>query len=257
MERHTISISLVHEAVAVARQRGVDIEALLLQAQIPPDLMAAPLSRVTAQSYAKLWSAVAAAMDDEFFGMDSHPMRRGSFRLMCLCALGCATLGEALKRMLDFLRLVLDDVQGILVCAEDRASIVLHDSGLPLRAFSYATYLLLVHGLACWLVGRRLPLQSLSFRCAEPPEVGDYRTRFCESLAFEATHTQALMDASLLDLRVVQDERSAVAFLAEAPGSLLVKYRNEASLSTTIRRHLRRLAPEDWPDVDSLASSLQ
>jgi len=37
--------------------------------------LAAPLARVSAAQYGRLWSAIADALDDEFFGQDSHPMR--------------------------------------------------------------------------------------------------------------------------------------------------------------------------------------
>jgi AraC-like DNA-binding protein len=256
MTKHTISVRLVDEALRVARERGLEVDALLLEAQISPELMGSPLARVSAERYARLWAGLAAAMDDEFFGMDSHPMRCGSFRLMTMSALSAGTLGQALQRMLDFLRLVLDDMRGEIVRGPAQAAIVIHDAGPPLRMFAYATYLLLVHGLACWLVGRRLPLLTMAFRCPEPAGIGDYRARFCESLSFDAPRTEALLEASLLDLRVIQHEAPVGAFLREAPANLLVQYRNEASLSTCIRRRLRSLPPDDWPDIDSLASSL-
>lgn len=259
-DKGTISIGLVHEAVQVARQRGLPVETMLSACGIPPEWLGLPLARVPADAYARLWAALADAMDDEFFGMDRHPMRRGSYRLMCQAALGSDTLGHALQRMLAFLRCVLDELHGELQREGDTARLVLHDTGGPHRMFAYATWLMLVHGLACWLVGRRLPLTSAGFRCAEPgdpAEVADYRTRFCEVARFDAPCTQVTFEARLLDLVPVQREATLRVFLREAPANLLVRYRNEASIALRIRRELRRLPPALWPDVETLARGLR
>ena len=255
-DKGTIAIGLVHEALRVARERGLDVEAVLERARIDARLLDAPRARVPALAYARLWAALADAMDDEFFGMDSHPMRRGSFRLMCQAALSCDTLGRALHCMLSFLRAVLDDLHGELRVEGEHALIVVLDHGPPQRMFAYATWLMLVHGLACWLVRRRLPLLQARFRCPEPAEVADYRTRFCEDASFDAPVTQVRLDARLLELKVVEGQDKLRAFLHGAPANLLVKYRNESSLSAQIRRRLRGLDPAEWPEVDELARSL-
>lgn len=254
-DKGTISVGLVHEALQVANERGLDVASVLARARIDTGLLDAPKARVTAQAYAELWSALADVMDDEFFGMDRHPMRRGSFRLMCHAVLSCDTLERALQRMLTFLRAVLDDLHGELRCDGEQALLIVHDRAGPRRMFTYATWLILVHGLSCWLVRRRLPLLDASFRCAEPPDVSDYRTRFCSPATFGAPVTQVRFDASLLGLKVMETEPSLRAFLRNAPANLLVKYRNDASLSASIRRRLRNHLGE-WPELEELARSL-
>jgi hypothetical protein len=109
-ERGTIAGVLVEEALGCAERRGFARIAMLALAGIKPATLAAPLARVSAAQYGRLWSAVADALDDEFFGQDSHPMRRGSFALLCHAALGSRDGGQALTRIAGFLRLVLDDL---------------------------------------------------------------------------------------------------------------------------------------------------
>lgn len=257
-QKGTVAAGLAHEALAVARMRGLDTAAILQAAGITPQWLASERARVPARAYAALWAALADAMDDEFFGMDRHPMRRGSYRLMCHAVLSCQTLGHALQRLLTFLRAVMDDLRGELQVDGTQVRLVLHDvHGTPNRMFAYATWLMLVHGLACWLVGRRLPLLSARFRCAEPDDVDDYRTRFCEAASFNAERTEVVFEARFLDLKVIQSEATVGAFLREAPANLLVKYRNDASLSAQVRRRLRRLPPADWPDLAQLATALR
>ena len=117
IESGTIAISFVHEALECIRRRGLDQEALLIQAGISPDLLKSPLARVSARHYGTLWHLISATLDDDFFGMDSHRMKAGSFTLLCHTIIHTDTLERALHRSLRFLRLVLDDIS-------DRKSVV-------------------------------------------------------------------------------------------------------------------------------------
>lgn len=255
-DKGTVSIELVHEALLAALARGVDVGGVLRQARIDEQLLQAPLSRVSAIAYAKLWAVLADLLDDEFFGMDGHPMRRGSFRLMCQASAGAETLEQAIHRILRFLGLVLDDFQGELRREAAFAVIILHDHGKMRRLFAYGTWFILVHGLACGLVRRRIPLEQLTFRSPAPLDDSHYRTRFCQNLVFDAPSTQIRFDASLLDLKLLETPASISAFVRDAPANLLVKYRNDSSVSALIRRKLRSQPPGDWPELDELARVL-
>jgi AraC-like DNA-binding protein len=255
-DKGTTSISLVREAILVATQRNLDVAAALQHAGIASELLKAPKARVPALAFARLWEALADLMDDEFFGLDSHPMRRGSFALMCQAVLHTENLEHALRRMLKFLRAILDDIHGELCCEGDHALIILHDRGMTRRLFAYGTWFIFVHGLACWLVRRRIPLLEMRFRASAPFDESDYRTRFCGNVAFSASATLIRFDRAFLDVKVMETEASLRAFLQATPASILVKYRNESSTSAVIRRRLRNQIPDEWPELDTLAHFL-
>jgi AraC-like DNA-binding protein len=255
-EKGTVSIELVHEALQAALVRNIDVAVALQAAAIDAQLLAATRARVSAAAYAKLWAALADLLDDEFFGMDSHPMRRGSFRLMCHAAAGATTLERALYRILRFLRSVLDDFHGTMHLEGEVAVITLHDHGILRRLFSYGTWFILVHGLACGLVRRRIPVEQLTFRSAAPADDSHYTTRFCQNVVFGAATTQMRLAARYLSLKILETPESLPAFLADAPANLLVKYRNEGSTSALIRRHLRNKRPDEWPELDETARVL-
>ncbi|MFC5472477.1 AraC family transcriptional regulator [Paraherbaspirillum soli] len=252
-EKGTIAISFVDEALHGMRQRNMNTETLLIQAGISPRLLTAPHARIAAANYGRLWYLISHAMDDEFFGMDSHPMKVGSFHLLCRSVLHSATLGKALMRALDFLRLVLDDMHGTLSAQDGLARIALQERKGPQRMFAYATFLMIVHGIGSWLIGRRIPLLAADFRCDEPLASADYKIRFCEQARFNQDQTGIAFDASYLALPVIQNQRSLPAFLREAPGNLLVKYSSHDSLAAIIRRHLRQTPLHEWSDFDTLA----
>lgn len=257
LPKDSISVGLVREAVQVAVVNGLDLTAILSRAGIAAHLLDVPRARVTSAAYAQLWAVLADTMDDEFFGMDSHPMRRGSFQLMSQAAQPARTLERALQRMLSFLGTVLDDVVLELLTEGGLAVLRVQETGRPKRVFTYATLLIMVHGLACWLVRRRIPLIGASFRGPVPQEVDDYRIRFCATAVFDAPVTQVCFNADLLSLRPVSTELGLQTFLRSAPANLLVRYRDDASLAAAICRRLRRQEPSQWPELDDVARDLR
>ena len=115
LEKGSISICFVHEALACIRSRGLDQNDLLMQVGISPELLASPHARVSSRHYGALWHLIAQTMDDEFFGMDRHRMKTGSFTLLCHTVIHSDTLERALRRALRFFRLVLDEMAGELI----------------------------------------------------------------------------------------------------------------------------------------------
>jgi AraC-like DNA-binding protein len=257
-DKGTISVRLVDETLALARARGVDVLPLVAAAGIAPAMLAEPKSRISSAQYGALWAGIARTMDDEFFGQDSHPMRFGSFIAMTHSALTARNGAQALTRALGFMRLVLDDLSADLSIEATHARIAFaHREGAPPPTmFAYATYFIVVYGLVCWLVGRRIPLRAARFRCAAPAAAHEYRLMFCDDLRFGESGTHVDLDPAFLDLPVIQTAQSVKPFLRDAPGSFVVKYRNPDSLAARIRRILRTLPGAHWPAAHEIAQRL-
>ena len=257
-DKGTISLSLVEETLALARARGLDVKPLVEAAGIAPQMLAVPKSRVSSAQYGALWVAIANELDDEFFGQDPHPMRCGSFIAMTQAALTARNGAQALARALSFMRLVLDDLSAQLSTDPGRVRITFnHRDGTPQPTmFAYATYFILVYGLVCWLVGRRIPLLAARFRCAEPPAAQEYRLMFCEDMQFGEDASYVDLAPAFLELPVVQTAQSLKPFLRDAPGNFVVKYRNPGSLAARVRKVLRALPAAGWPAADQMALRL-
>lgn len=253
-EKGSISAALVDEALLELRRRGHDAAALLRDVGIDPASLAGPGARVPVALYARLWLASVALLDDEFFAMNPRRMKPGSFAFMARAALGEASVGAALQGALRFLDLVLDDLHPRLSRCGTLAEIVLDEpQGPPLRAFTYFTLWLLVHGLACWLAGQRLAILAIDLRSPAPEHAGDYRVMFGPNLNFDRPRSRLLFDARALDQPLRRRAGELRRFLAGAPANILVRYRDPQSLTMRVRGHLRALAPGEWPDLDSLA----
>jgi len=257
-EPGTISICFVAAALQSVRARNLNAEELLANVGLSSSLLQVPQARVSVKHYGALWRAIAAALDDEFFGQDSRRMKGGSFAMLCHSALACKTLAQALDRSLRFYGLILDDLSGSAERGPAEARIVLRARapGADRRVFAHELLLMLLYGVSCWLVGRRIPILRAEFSYAEPAHSAEYRLMYCANLAFGRPNTVIAFDASYLDLPIVQNERSIKDFLRTAPESILVKYKNGSSLSARVRRRLRQFLPGEVPDFEGLAGDL-
>jgi AraC-like DNA-binding protein len=249
----------VAAALEAVRARHLDVDGLLAQVGLSPALLDIPQARISAEHYGRLWRQIAVLLDDEFFGQDSRRMKAGSFAMLCHSVLGCKNLGHALERSLRFYGLILDDIAGSLVREGRVARIVLkgRPAGPPCRTFGHEVLLLLLHGVACWLVRRRIPILAAEFAYPAPGHSGEYRLMFCDDLRFDRPLTTITFDATYLDLPIVQDGRTVKEFLRTAPENIVTKYKNVSSVSARIRRRLRELLPGEVPDFETLAAELK
>jgi AraC-like DNA-binding protein len=254
MQKHTVSMHFVGAAVA-----GLSADArarVLASAGIPAELLATSHARVPAESFSALWLAVNRELDDEFFGLDRRRMKCGSFALLCHAVLHSGTLDRALRRMLKGFRVFLDDVQAELV-VEGREAVVAVANRIesaPARRFADETFLVMVHGLMCWLAGRRIPLTLAEFAHPRPPYAQEYTVMYSQRLRFDAERTGIRFDARLLASPVVQDAASLKKFLRTAPQSVFLKYKNEDSWTARVRRRLRgSIGRTEWPLLEDVA----
>src|SRR6202140_4799726 len=257
-EPGTIAICFVAAALQSVRARDLNEDELLAQVGLSPNLLQVPQARVSAKVYGALWRTIALALDDEFFGQDSRRMKAGSFAMLCHSVLGCKTLGQALDRSLRFYALILDDISGTLNRNAKEARIVLHErvAGASQRVFAHELLLMLLYGVSCWLVGRRIPILRTEFSYAEPAHSAEYRLMYCTDLRFDRPNTVIAFEASYLDLPVVQNERSIKDFLRTAPESILLKYKNGRSLRPRVRRGPPPCLPGEVPDFEGLADEM-
>jgi AraC-like DNA-binding protein len=256
-EKDTISMQLVREALLQSCPAMEQAASLLERVGIDFSELDQPEARVGAEAYARLWRLLAQRCNDEFFAMDPRGLRSGSLAFVCRASMGQTTLGGGMETALAFFSLMLENLRPVLVRQQGLAEIVINEPHqAPQRAFTYFTFWMIVHGVACWLAGRRIPILAIELRCAEPPFCDDYRVMFSENLRFDRPLTRMIIPAGCLDLALRRSDDELARFLAEAPGNILVRYRDPASLGRRIRSDLLRQSPDQWPDADSLALSL-
>lgn len=255
-EKDTISMQLVREALLQSCAPGAATHEVLTKVGIDSAQLESPNARVPATAYARLWRLLARRRDDEFFGMDPRKLKSGSLAFLCRCSMVQPSLADGLTSALTFLSLMLEHLPAQLVRQQSLAEIVLLEDEDPRRAFTYFTYWMIVHGVACWLAGRRIPILAIELRCAEPDFCGDYQVMFSENLRFDRPRTRMIFSADCLDLPIKRSAEELKRFLAQAPANILVKYRDPQSLASRIKQDLRQLPAERWPETEALAQQL-
>jgi AraC-like DNA-binding protein len=254
MEKDTVSMHFV--AAAVARLSEPSLHRVLAVAGIPEDLLGAPNARIPAPAFAALWLAVAREIDDEFFGLDRRRMKVGSFALLSHAVLNSGNLDRAIKHILRGFAVFLDDIGGDLRLEEQQAVIALTNriADPEARRFADETFLVMVHGLMCWLTGTRIPLAAIEFAHPRPAHAAEYAVMYSQNVAFDAEVTTVRFDAKLLGAPVVQNARTLKPFLRTAPQSVFLRYKNEDSWTARLRRRLRdSIGQEEWPLLEDVA----
>ena len=254
MEKDTVSMHFV--ATAVSRLSEDARRRVLVAAGVPSELLAAPDARIPAELFAALWLAVAREMDDEFFGLDGRRMKVGSFALLCHAVLHSGNLDRAVKHILRGFAVFLDDIGADLHLEEREAVIAITNriEDPEARRFADETFLVMVHGLMCWLAGKRIPLLSAEFSHARPSHAHEYTVMYSQHLIFDAEVTAIRFEAKLLRAPIVQNGSTLKLFLRTAPQSVFLRYKNEDSWTARLRRRLRdSIGDEGWPRLEDVA----
>lgn len=230
---------------------------ILEQAGIKPQDLQQPDFKIDAVRYSRLWLAIAEELQCEFFRFGARPMPPGSFAMLCHAALSSDNLEHAIRRSLRFFTLLIGEPKGELLLRDGRAVIVLREVSPPRAAFAYRTFFLILYGVFCWLVKRRLPVQEIGFRGAPPDQRPDYLDFFGTPVRFFQQETSLSFDPALLGLKIHRSKAALRQFLAQAPANILLRYRYDRSSASMIYKLLRETPPACWPDFAMAARNLR
>lgn len=166
MTHHTIAVGHIAQILQGARSRGVDVERVLMRAQVSPGLLHASMARVSQAQLAQVLRRLRRATHDDFLGMGRHPVPLGAFDNACRLALQAYTVGQALRVAFRYYHGVLRDFTARLCVSGDTARIVLDSRGAAHAQQWYGerTFLFFTLGVANWLAARRIPILGVDYR---------------------------------------------------------------------------------------------
>ena len=87
------------------------------------------------------------------------------------------------------------------------------------RRFADETLLVMLHGLLCWLAGRRVPISRLDWAHPQPAHGDEYRRMFGPLLRFDAGATAIVFDARVLQAAVTVSAAELARAIDSAAGS--------------------------------------
>lgn len=259
MSRQTATVPI---ALATDLLAGLDPGSLLVReaiahAEIAPELLQEAGGRLTIEQFSKLYRQLALTLDDETPCFFSRPLRNGTLKFLCLGMLSAANLDIALHRFVSYFRLMLDDL-GFEVThlgGLTRIALIEHVRLKGSRVLVHELMLKLVHGVASWMIGRKIPLAKVDFVFPRPARAPEYVYVFPGPAHFEQAQTALYIDSEYLAAPIRQDEGALSEFLRNAPADWLYVPFVDRILTHRMRDYLEpRL--DNMPTVASTARAL-
>lgn len=253
----TLSMSFVE---ALVREMGLSSAALrhfMRELQIAGDQDAAPLPGLSAAQFTLLYRHLVSLSDDEMPGLFPRPFRSGALRLTCMTLLEGDTLSKALRRWSHLLRQLQDNFVLDIQQADGRChlSILPTNEEQVLKPLATDLFIKLVHGMACWLTGKTLPLRHVALRTSRVHVCGELMNWFPGPLRFDQTYSALALDDSWMEQAVVRGKPDLEAFMAAAPGNWITCRFDDERLHERVRRYLESVLPAS-ATAESAAAAL-
>nr|WP_246312233.1 AraC family transcriptional regulator [Aquabacterium terrae] len=244
-----------------ARRRGLRVEPLLERAGIAPALLDAPLARISQAQYGAVLRLLRRRLRDDLWGLLAQPVPLGTFEQCCRLLVQAPTLGDALRTGLRHYHGRMQEFTPRLQRADGLACIVIvprADAAPSPFAAEYAqrAFLFLTFGVASWLAARRIPLVAVDYRGQAPAYGSEIARLFQAKVRYGCPQYRLWFDERWLLLPQVQNTQSLREFLQQAPGNLIVKYRDRTRVSDRIRRLLRSRLRDELPSLEAVAQTL-
>ncbi|MFD1217923.1 MULTISPECIES: helix-turn-helix domain-containing protein [Microbulbifer] len=264
-----IPIAYVQRLLDEAAGHGCDRKALLASVDIDQSELEG-VAAFSAVKYGRLYQRVMWLAQDEWFGMLSGGrVRSGSFRLLCLTVVNCATVRQAITLSAEFMEICRGfRVKPVLERNEDGRDRVLIRgiSSLAPGEFEQLiadtnpgvirTTLAVWHRFYCWLVGREIPLARLHFSFPCPEEFAALAQSEADELLFEQPHNALEYEGRYLDYPIVQSPQTVEDFIRTAPYHLVISDGNANSIKTKVKTILNRDVSESMPSAEAVAERL-
>ncbi|MCV7422542.1 AraC family transcriptional regulator [Mycobacterium yunnanensis] len=256
MATRTVAIQLIRAAIAPATDRGLDVDAVLRAAGIPPGLVAEDAARVTEEQAARLIQVLWVVTGDEMVGLGPMVIPRGTFRMVTLGLIHTPDLRTALQRLIEFVGIGIGfDVTEMAGDASTTKMIVAPGGRTRADQVVGAVGIVVGHRFANWLIGRQIPLTAVEL--PEPaPAHADYPSIFGVTPIFDAPAASIAFDSGHLDAPVVRNEDELIAFLRNLPTALLFRQDYHPATSSRVRRMLERRPVPELVGVEDVARPL-
>ena len=253
----TVDIHYAQAALRCAERKGLQLAPLIAAAGIDPLLLGQAKARVYAGQMTRLVQLVWAQLQDEFMGCTAQRCKPGSFALMTRYVLPCETLAGVLQRGIEFYNLITDDIQMSLQHQGNTVELCVRFARPELDPDHYYQefWLVIWHRFASWLIGKKIPLQQVSFNYAKPSHHQQLKQLFPCRQRFAQATLSLTFSAEYLRHAPVRTERELSVFLKRSPADLITIPGDEQRYSALIRSQLLRQdgAQLHCPAFDDLA----
>jgi AraC-like DNA-binding protein len=259
MKSTTIASPIVSNMLEGARAQGYNIQQILLEVGISPNILQQERARITFEQLSRLSRRLMTLLGDENLGLLDRPQRQNTFKLACYSALNATTIGEALGIFVEFMNIM----EGSLVheridfAGGARYQLRRRPHSVVRNSYAIEHTLFTFHRTLSWMANARIPILEASLDYPAPSYSSEYRYIFMGApIAFDKAHCAISLSSHSLKLQNVRDIDQLKEFLKLAPLTLLSQTTPAMDLSAQLRTWVERqlLRHNIAPDIDTAAA---
>lgn len=211
LDPRTVANTYVRTLLGAVEALGVPSAQLLQGLPVSEDDLSTPNGRIGVALVRTIWERALALTGDPLLGLKvAESMQPGTFRVLGLAAMSCASLAEALALMLRYQRLV-SEAGTLTAQTQANGDVVVIYTPQPMRLPLLPPQVEAISGgILCqarWLAGRRLVPVEVAFAHAAPAETAAYREFFGVEVQFNAPDNRVRLAAA--DLRIALPQADA------------------------------------------------
>lgn len=249
-------MAFARAVVAAYAKYGQDPRVVLALSHITPHQLAQATGHITARQMEVLSGAAMQELNDEALGAFTRPLPWGSYGMLARASITSPNLGIALKRWCRHHTLLTGDITLRVGTSGDTAVITVSEERLGcIGELGLIHVLRNIHGLACWYVDSRIPLQSARFPFATPPHADAYALLFPGVRQFNAPQAELCFDSRYLALPLRRDEKALQIMLQRALPLTVLQYRRDRLLVQQVCQALAN-SPGVLHTAQTLAAAL-
>lgn len=258
MEISTVPIHYVDALLQAAQQRGLDRELVLKQVGIDTASIEGDKARIPSASFRRLSEYLTLELEDETCGMLAQRSKPGTFAMMCNASINSSTLGQFLKRCVEFNGLVRDNITLNIEQEGEHAhySISAKPDTVDQNQLIIMIFLSIVHRLSSWALGQTIILDKVNITRERPSYAHEYNFLFMAPIHFGQKSNSLFFAAKYLDMPVVRTEQELEQFLSTPSMHLMTSHDSDRSLVSKIRELIKRDVGGKFPEFESVAKTL-
>ena len=257
----TLSVASINLILFAARQRGVDADALARAVGISADQLRDPDGRVLVRQVQALWREVTTATGDSALALKLgelvNPMAIG---VLAYVMMHSPTLGQAFDKLCQYQDIA---CEGIVTTGHRSASgslfaltlrIISSDIIYPEHTFNseLSIYLSVIRVLT----GQPISATEIRFAYPRPLDTREHERVFAPAkLTFDAPETAMVLDATLLDLPVLNASPTFSLFFEKHANDILNRLKMPA-LSARVKSEIVTLMKGEEPTLATVADRL-
>ncbi|AKX50556.1 AraC family transcriptional regulator [Thiopseudomonas alkaliphila] len=255
------SVAVLARFVNYAKQLQINPEAALIAANICPSVLQDNSQRLPTIALEQVLLELAAQSQDPLFGLHAaHSIQPASWSILGYITMNCATLGQAIERIIPYEALVGDSGYSEIIQHQDRLELIWHCRHQSAMASRH----LAENVLAAWLSyaqhltgTQHAPLQ-VNFIHAAASQLAAYHAVFNCPLNFNQPYNSLVIPLAYLDLPLQQADAHLLNTLEQHASQLLIANAlKQNCISQQVQSYLQTHLAQESINKQQVAEHLQ